>query len=72
MTDNPTYTIKEFCNVERISRSLLYQLWQQDRGPRYFLAETHRRITEQARQDWHRHLEAEITRDSKDGRDDDR
>jgi len=44
---------------ERISRSLLYALWQQGRGPRYYLAGTHRRITEQARQDWHRHLEAE-------------
>lgn len=60
-TDTPqtVYTINEFCAAERISRSLLYALWQQGRGPRYYLAGTHRRITEQARQDWHRHLEAE-------------
>jgi hypothetical protein len=32
-----------------------------DAGPRYFLIGTHRRITEQARQDWHRQLEAEAT-----------
>ena len=58
-TDSHTYTINEFCRVEHISRSLLYQLWQQGRGPRYFFVGTHRRITEQARQDWHRQLEAQ-------------
>jgi hypothetical protein len=59
-TDSPNvYTINDFCRVERISRSLLYQLWQHGKGPRYFLAGSHRRITEQARQDWHRDREAE-------------
>ena len=53
------YTVRQFCEAERISRSLLYSLWQQSRGPRFFLVGSHRRITEQARQDWHRELEAE-------------
>jgi excisionase family DNA binding protein len=58
MTDDPTYTIDEFCKLERIHRSTLYKLWRQGQGPRYFLIGSHRRITEQARQDWHRDREA--------------
>jgi excisionase family DNA binding protein len=64
VTDNPTYTVDEFCSAERISRSLLYKLWRQGRGPRYYLAGSHRRISEQAGQDWHRLLEAETVKHS--------
>ena len=55
----PNYTIAAFCEAERISRALLYKLWKEGRGPRYFRVGSHRRITEQARQDWHRDREAE-------------
>ena len=62
-TDSPqtVYTVKQFCAAERISRAHIYSLWRQGRGPAYYRIgnSTHRRITEQARQDWHRHLEAE-------------
>jgi hypothetical protein len=37
-TNSPVYTINDFCRAEHISRSLLYSLWRQGRGPRYFLA----------------------------------
>jgi hypothetical protein len=39
----------------------LYKLWKRGIGPRFYFAgtsNTHRRITEQARQDFHREAEA--------------
>jgi hypothetical protein len=60
--DGPSYTIALFCKAERISRSMLYALWKQRLGPRYYTAGTHRRITEQARRDWHREAEAHVAK----------
>ena len=62
-TDSPVYTVNDFCRAKRISRSLLYSLWRQGRGPRYFLAGARRRITEQPRQEWRQQLEAETAKD---------
>ena len=58
---NQSLTITEFCKLERISRSKLYQLWSAGRGPAYYCIGngTHRRITGEARREWHRQLEAE-------------
>jgi hypothetical protein len=56
---DPSFTVAEFCQLERISRSALYNLWKQGKGPRYYLAGTHRRITGQARRDFHREREAD-------------
>ena len=59
--DSPsiTYTVREFCRAEHIAVSTLYKLWKAGRGPRSYCIGASRRITEQARQDWHRVLEAE-------------
>jgi hypothetical protein len=56
---DPSYTVDEFCDAERISRSMLYKLWSQGKGPRFFMVGTVRRITEQARREWQQRLEAE-------------
>jgi hypothetical protein len=56
---DPSFTIAEFCEVERMSRSALYNLWKQGKGPRYYLNGTSRRITGQARRDFHREREAD-------------
>jgi hypothetical protein len=45
----PSYTIIEFCEVERMSRSALYKLWAQGKGPRFYFVGNTRRITAQAR-----------------------
>jgi hypothetical protein len=54
-------TINEFCEDNRISRTALYKLWAEGRGPRYFLNGTHRRITDEAGADWRRDMEAAAT-----------
>jgi hypothetical protein len=56
---DPSFTVAEFCELERISRSALYNLWKQGKGPRYYLNGTSRRITGQARRDFHREREAD-------------
>jgi hypothetical protein len=48
-----SYTIAEFCEAERISRSQLYNLWNSGEGPDFYYAGHHRRITEAQRKDWH-------------------
>ena len=55
-------TINQFCTDNSISRTRLYALWKEGRGPRYFLNGTHRRITivRAQRQDW-AHREATQT-----------
>jgi len=55
---DPSYTIDEFCEVERMSRSMLYRAWQEGWGPRFYLNGTNRRITHRARLDWQAQREA--------------
>jgi hypothetical protein len=60
-TGGRSHTVADFCRLEQMSRAQLYKLWKLKIGPRFFFAgagNTHRRITEQARQDWHREGEA--------------
>ena len=58
-----TYTVKEFCAVERISKPHLYVLWRQGKGPRFYRVGSHRRITEDARRDWQREREDETRKE---------
>ena len=53
----PSYTIREFCVAERISRSMFYKLDRAGKGPRRMRPQN--TISEQARIDWHRAREAE-------------
>ena len=53
-----SYTVDEFAEAERMSRSMVYKLWSQGQGPRFYMVGTVRRISEEARQEWRRQLEA--------------
>jgi hypothetical protein len=53
-----SYTVGSFCEAEDMARSQLYKLWKLGRGPRFYLNGSHRRITAQAREDWHRLMES--------------
>jgi hypothetical protein len=51
-------TIDEFCQAEKISRSMLYRAWSEGWGPRFYRVGVTRRITYRARQAWQREREA--------------
>jgi len=61
----PSYTVDEFCAAERISRVRLYELWKQDKGPRFYNNGRCRRITHAARIDFQQRMEAEAGRDGR-------
>jgi hypothetical protein len=56
---DPTLTITEFCAAEKISRTALYKMWAEGKGPRWFNNGTKRLISYEARQEWRRAREAE-------------
>jgi hypothetical protein len=56
--ERAVYTIAEFCDSHRISRSKLYELWKAGLGPRYMWVGNQRRITVEAAADYRRDLEA--------------
>jgi predicted DNA-binding transcriptional regulator AlpA len=57
--DDPSLKVNEFCAAERISRSALYKLWNEGRGPRFFYIGATRRISHEVRVEWRRKREAE-------------
>ena len=52
-------TIGEFCQAEKISRSMLYRAWSEGWGPKFYRVGVTRRITQRARLEWQREREAE-------------
>jgi hypothetical protein len=56
---DPSLSIDQFCEAENISRSMLYKLWRQGNGPRWFNVGVARRISHDARIEWRRAREAE-------------
>jgi hypothetical protein len=59
------FTIAEFCQTHRISRSFLYSEWKAGRGPRFMRAGVKRIITGEAAADWRREREAEATAETR-------
>jgi hypothetical protein len=53
------YSVDEFCTKFRISRSKLYALWRDGRGPKFYQLGTVRRISDVAASDWCAELERE-------------
>jgi hypothetical protein len=51
-------TIDEFCDENRISRSLLYKMIREGRGPRLMKVGRRTLITHEAAEDWRRQMEA--------------
>jgi hypothetical protein len=54
-------TIAEFCQAEKISRSMLYRAWSEGWGPKFYRVGVTRRITYRARLEWQREREAEAS-----------
>jgi hypothetical protein len=52
------YDVRRFCDANCISRSLLYRLWREGRGPKYFFAGNERRITAEAAAEWRAAMQA--------------
>jgi len=46
------FTVQEFCDAHRISRSMLYELWNAGRGPRVLKAGVKNVITAEAAAEW--------------------
>ena len=57
----PSYTVEEFCTVERKSRVKLYAEWRQGTGPRYYLNGKRRIIPHSARVEYQQRKMAEAS-----------
>jgi hypothetical protein len=57
----PSYTVGEFCDAERLSPFMLYKAWKEGRGPRYYMNGRRRIITHRARLEWQASREAEVS-----------
>jgi predicted DNA-binding transcriptional regulator AlpA len=51
------YSVVEFCQDHRISRTHLYQLWKEGKGPRRVQVGKRRLITEEAAVEWFKSME---------------
>ena len=47
-----SFTIKQFCHAENISRAFLYKLWDKGLGPRRYKIGGSVRISAEAREEW--------------------
>jgi hypothetical protein len=59
MENAGSFTIDEWCRWRRISRSTLYDMWGQGKGPRRMYAGGRVTISREADDDWRREREAE-------------
>jgi hypothetical protein len=57
-TSRAAFTVSEFCDAHRISRSKLYQMWAAGAGPRYMQVGAKKIISVEAAADFRRDLEA--------------
>ena len=55
-----TYTVKQFTQTYNLSRSTIYRLWRDGRGPRVLRVGRKVLITVEAAQEWARSMEAEV------------
>jgi hypothetical protein len=64
LADRRAYTVREFCEVHRISRSALYCLWREGIGPRFISIGIKKLISVEAAEAWRREREeAALTAD---------
>ena len=57
--DPATYTVTGFCREHNLSRSYLYQLWSEGRGPRRLKIGRRTLISGEAAADWRLRMERE-------------
>jgi hypothetical protein len=53
------YDVRRFCDSHNVSRTQLYRLWAQGRGPRFFKLGKQLRITAEAAAEWRAQMQAE-------------
>ena len=58
LADRRAYTVREFCEAHRISRSALYGLWREGIGPRFISIGIKKLISVEAAEAWRREREA--------------
>jgi hypothetical protein len=63
--DPPLYTVLLFCRVHFLSRSKLYELWDEGQGPAVVRVGRRRYITGKAAQAWRQKLEDDAAREAK-------
>jgi hypothetical protein len=56
-TSRAAFTVEEFCDAYRISRSQLYKMWKAGTGPRFMCVGVKKLITNEAAADWRRMCE---------------
>jgi hypothetical protein len=56
---NGSMTVDEWCRHRRVSRSMVYKLWEQGRGPKWHYVGAKRLISAEADAAWLREREAE-------------
>lgn len=56
---NPAYTLAEFCQAFRISRTFLYELNKKGQGPRLMRVGRRCLISAEAAADWSKQMEAQ-------------
>jgi hypothetical protein len=57
--DPAVYNVARFCDSHEISRTHLYRLWREGRGPRFFWLGDQKRITAEAAAEWRAQMQAE-------------
>lgn len=55
----PTYTVPQFCDAHNVSRTHLYALWKEDKGPRLMKVGRRTLISAEAAADWRKRMEDE-------------
>jgi len=60
------FTVPEFCEAHRISKALLYSLWNEGKGPKSLVLNARRLITHEAAEEWRRSLETKSFEPCKD------
>jgi hypothetical protein len=56
--ERAAFTVDEFCDAYRVSRTTLYLLWRTGKGPKFYYCGTQKRISVPAAYAWQRGLEA--------------
>jgi hypothetical protein len=56
--ESAVYSIQRFCDSHEISRTQLYKLWREGRGPSFFWLGDQKRITAEAAAAWREQMQA--------------
>ena len=57
-TEQQVFSLPEFCIRNKISKSKLFKLFRENRGPRFMLYGHHKRISIEAEREWRAAMEA--------------